>query len=191
MRLGNLTNRSAGRARRARERRLSHRDTEGRLQAGWGLAPHRDLCTTWRGCSERLKFEVHTRDYLWRGKPDRRTAPPRGRPDAPGALEALGAVCQRPRWARSARTTAPTAPPGSTSARPRAVAGVSLERDGLAGISDRHQEVCLALRCGTARPNPEGTVLRSHRQRRQPREDVKEYYFYLDSTPTHSYMRML
>ena len=64
--------------------------------------------------------------------------------------------------------------------------------DGLAGISDRNQYLCfgLALWNGHDRilkerlfglTNPEG----NHG------EDVKEYYFYLDNTPTHSYMKML
>lgn len=64
--------------------------------------------------------------------------------------------------------------------------------DGLAGISDRHQYLCFALALWNGRDpilkerlfgltGPEG----NHG------EDVKEYYFYLDSTPTHSYMKML
>ena len=64
--------------------------------------------------------------------------------------------------------------------------------DGLAGISDDQQTLCFALALWNGRDpilkerlfgltNPEG----NHG------EDVKEYYFYLDSTPTHSYMRYL
>lgn len=64
--------------------------------------------------------------------------------------------------------------------------------DGLAGISDRDQHLCFALALWNGRDailkerlfgltGPEG----NHG------EDVKEYYFYLDSTPTHSYMKML
>jgi len=64
--------------------------------------------------------------------------------------------------------------------------------DGIAGFSDRRQEVCLALALWNERDpilkerffglsGPEG----NHG------EDLKEYYFYLDATPTHSYMRML
>jgi hypothetical protein len=41
------------------------------------------------------------------------------------------------------------------------------------------------------RSDPEGTPVRVDQQRREPREDVKEYYFYLDSTPTHSYIKYL
>jgi hypothetical protein len=64
--------------------------------------------------------------------------------------------------------------------------------DGIAGISDRHQVICFALALWNGRDpilkerlfgltGPEG----NHG------EDVKEYYFYLDSTPTHSYMKYL
>ncbi len=64
--------------------------------------------------------------------------------------------------------------------------------DGLAGISDRHQEVCLAL----ALWNGRDAILKERLfgltgNEGNHGEDVKEYYFYLDSTPTHSYMRLL
>ena len=64
--------------------------------------------------------------------------------------------------------------------------------DGLLGITDREERLCFALALWNGRDpilkerlfgltNPEG----NHG------EDVKEYYFYLDSTPTHSYMKAL
>ncbi len=64
--------------------------------------------------------------------------------------------------------------------------------DGLAGISDDHQSLCFSLALWNGKDpiikerlfgltGPEG----NHG------EDVKEYYFYLDSTPTHSYMKYL
>src|ERR1700674_3946297 len=64
--------------------------------------------------------------------------------------------------------------------------------DGLAGISDRHQLICFALAFWNGRDpilkerlfglcGPEG----NHG------EDVKEYYFYLDNTPSHSWMKWL
>ena len=64
--------------------------------------------------------------------------------------------------------------------------------DGLLGICDNHQRLCFALALWNERDpilkeryfgltGPEG----NHG------EDVKEYYFYLDNTPTHSYMRGL
>lgn len=64
--------------------------------------------------------------------------------------------------------------------------------DGIAGICDRHQEVCLAL----ALWNGEDAILKERLfgltgKEGNHGEDVKEYYFYLDSTPTHSFMRML
>src|SRR5512134_2618293 len=64
--------------------------------------------------------------------------------------------------------------------------------DGLAGICDRHQYLCFAL----ALWNGQDPILKErlfglngHEGNRG--EDVKEYYFYLDSTPTHSYMKYL
>ncbi len=64
--------------------------------------------------------------------------------------------------------------------------------DGLAGICDRHQHICFAIALWNGKDpilkerlfglaGPEG----NHG------EDVKECYFYLDSTPTHSYMKYL
>jgi hypothetical protein len=64
--------------------------------------------------------------------------------------------------------------------------------DGLLGITDREERLCFALTLWNGHDpilkerlfgltNPEG----NHG------EDVKEYYFYLDSTPTHSYMKAL
>ena len=64
--------------------------------------------------------------------------------------------------------------------------------DGLAGISDRHQEVCLALALWNGRdPILKERLFGLTGNEGNHGEDVKEYYFYLDSTPTHSYMRML
>ena len=64
--------------------------------------------------------------------------------------------------------------------------------DGLAGVSDRHQEVCLALALWNGRdPILKERLFGLTGNEGNHGEDVKEYYFYLDSTPTHSYMRML
>jgi hypothetical protein len=59
--------------------------------------------------------------------------------------------------------------------------------DGLAGICDRHQLVCFAL----ALWNGKDPILKERlfgltNSESNHGEDVKEYYFYLDSTPTHS-----
>jgi hypothetical protein len=64
--------------------------------------------------------------------------------------------------------------------------------DGLAGISDNHQRLCFAL----ALWNERDTILKERLygltgNEGNHGEDVKEYYFYLDSTPTHSYMKWL
>src|SRR3954453_3529544 len=64
--------------------------------------------------------------------------------------------------------------------------------DGLAGISDAKQRLCFAL----ALWNGEDPILKERlfgltNSEGNHGEDVKEYYFYLDSTPTHSYMKYL
>jgi hypothetical protein len=64
--------------------------------------------------------------------------------------------------------------------------------DGLAGICDRRQTVCVAL----ALWNGQDPILKERLfgltgNEGNHGEDVKEYYFYLDSTPTHSYMKCL
>ena len=64
--------------------------------------------------------------------------------------------------------------------------------DGLAGICDRHQLVCFAL----ALWNGQDPILKERpfgltNSEGNHGEDVKEYWFYLDSTPTHSYMKYL
>ena len=64
--------------------------------------------------------------------------------------------------------------------------------DGLAGISDRHQELCLALALWNGRdPILKERLFGLTGNEGNHGEDVKEYYFHLDSTPTHSFMRML
>jgi mannosylglycerate hydrolase MGH1-like protein len=64
--------------------------------------------------------------------------------------------------------------------------------DGLAGISDDKQHLCFAL----ALWNGKDPILKERlfgltNSEGNHGEDVKEYYFYLDSTPTHSYMKCL
>jgi hypothetical protein len=64
--------------------------------------------------------------------------------------------------------------------------------DGLAGISDDHQKLCFAL----ALWNGKDPILKERlfgltNSEGNHGEDVKEYYYYLDSTPTHSYMKFL
>ncbi len=64
--------------------------------------------------------------------------------------------------------------------------------DGIAGISDDKQRLCFAL----ALWNGKDSILKERifgltNSEGNHGEDVKEYYFYLDSTPTHSYMKYL
>src|SRR5262245_40801270 len=64
--------------------------------------------------------------------------------------------------------------------------------DGLVGISDDQQILCFAL----ALWNGRDSILKERLfglsgSEGNHGEDVKEYYFYLDATPTHSYLKML
>jgi hypothetical protein len=64
--------------------------------------------------------------------------------------------------------------------------------DGLAGLSDDHQRLCFSI----ALWNGKDPILKERlfgltNGEGNHGEDVKEYYFYLDSTPTHSYMKYL
>ena len=64
--------------------------------------------------------------------------------------------------------------------------------DGLAGVCDHHKVLCFAL----ALWNGTDPILKERlfgltKGEGDHGEDVKEYYFYLDSTPTHSYMKYL
>jgi hypothetical protein len=64
--------------------------------------------------------------------------------------------------------------------------------DGLAGISDRQQTVCFALALWNERdPILKERLFGLTGNEGNHGEDVKEYYFYLDNTPTHSYMKYL
>jgi len=64
--------------------------------------------------------------------------------------------------------------------------------DGIGGFCDRHQMICFGL----ALWNGKDSILKERLfgltgNQGNHGEDVKEHYFYLDSTPTHSYMRMV
>jgi hypothetical protein len=64
--------------------------------------------------------------------------------------------------------------------------------DGIAGISDNRQRLCFAISLW----NGEDAILKERifgltGSEGNHGEDVKEYYFYLDNTPTHSYMKAL
>src|SRR5579862_1979132 len=64
--------------------------------------------------------------------------------------------------------------------------------DGLGGISDRHQKICFAL----ALWNGKDSILKERLfgltgNEGNHGEDVKECYYYLDNTPTHTWMKYL
>ena len=64
--------------------------------------------------------------------------------------------------------------------------------DGIAGISDDKQRLCFALALWNGRdPILKERLFGLTGSEGNHGEDVKEYYFYLDSTPTHSYMKFL
>ncbi len=64
--------------------------------------------------------------------------------------------------------------------------------DGLGGISDSHARLCFALALWNgADPYLKERIFGLTGPQGNHGEDVKEYYFYLDSTPTHSYMNYL
>lgn len=64
--------------------------------------------------------------------------------------------------------------------------------DGLGGVCNRFQNICLAVALWNGRdPILKERLFGLSGPEGNHGEDVKEYYFYLDSTPTHSYMKML
>ncbi len=64
--------------------------------------------------------------------------------------------------------------------------------DGLGGISDDKQQLCFALALWNGRdPILKERLFGLTNSEGNHGEDVKEYYFYVDSTPTHSYMKYL
>jgi hypothetical protein len=64
--------------------------------------------------------------------------------------------------------------------------------DGIAGICDNHQRLCLAFAFWNGRdPILKERLFGVGGNEGNHGEDVKEYYFYLDNVPTHSYMKYL
>src|SRR5712691_4302080 len=64
--------------------------------------------------------------------------------------------------------------------------------DGIAGICDNHQRLCFAVALWNTRdPILKERLFGVTGEQGNHGEDVKECYYYLDSTPTHSYMKCL
>ena len=93
---------------------------------------------------------------------------------------------------RYARTTARTATPGILPPRPRPLPCLPLGRGRARRVFRPKQRLCFAM----ALWNGKDPILKERlfgltNAEGNHGEDVKEYYFYLDSTPTHSYMKWL
>ena len=107
-------------------------------------------------------------------------------------MAALGPVPRASaRGARCARTTAPTATRGATSpTTTRARARTAGTRTGSPGICDDQQRLCFALAFWNGRdPILKERIFGLTGPQGNHGEDAKEYWWYLDSTPTHSWMR--
>ncbi len=64
--------------------------------------------------------------------------------------------------------------------------------DGIAGLCDRHQKICFSIALWNGRdPILKERMFGLTGDEGNHGEDVKELYYYLDSTPTHSYMKFL
>ena len=123
-----------------------------------------------------------------------RTAQTRSGAREPDALEEMGSLPERDGSGEpSARTTATTATPGTSSPTTTpARAPIAGAKTVLAGSRTTKQRLCFAL----ALWNGKDPILKERlfgltNSEGNHGEDVKEYYFYLDSTPTHSYMKYL
>ena len=115
----------------------------------------------------------------------------------PGSARSIGSdgdrICRSGSGERSARTTAPNGTAWESFPFEHAHARTyRWGEDGIGGISDRHQMICFALAMWNGRdPILKERLFGLTGNQGNHGEDVKEQYFYLDSTPTHSYMRML
>ena len=112
-----------------------------------------------------------------------------GRPvEEVGALPQRAAVGHGPRGLQRA-----TATPGTTSpTTSRARAPTAGARTASAGSRDDKQRLCFALALWNERdPILKERLFGLTNSEGNHGEDVKEYYFYIDSTPTHSYMKYL
>ena len=114
-------------------------------------------------------------------------------PPAQGALEPLGALSQRARLGHRARgLQCRRHRLGVLPPRPRALARLPLERRRHCRHLRPPPAICFALALWNGRdPILKERLFGLTGNEGNHGEDVKEYYFYLDSTPTHSYMKCL
>ena len=104
-----------------------------------------------------------------------------------------GPISVRDSGERFGKTTVRMEMHGTTSVMTRARSrAYRWGEDGLAGISDDKQQLCFAIALWNGRdPILKERLFGLTNSEGNHGEDVKEYYFYLDSTPTHSYMKYL
>ena len=123
-----------------------------------------------------------------RGPPPRRESVWRGRLEALGAIPQRAPVGHRPRGLQRS-----TALPGTTSRtiRPAAAPTAGARTASPASLTMR-QQLCFALALWNGRdPILKERLFGLTGNEGNHGEDVKEYYFYLDATPTGSYLKML
>ncbi len=109
-----------------------------------------------------------------------------------GRVEGAGPdLCRSASGAPCARTTAATATPGTLHRTTRlARSAYRWGEDGLAGVCDDQQRLCFALALWNGRdPILKERIFGLTNGEGNHGEDAKEYWFYLDCTPTHSYMK--
>ena len=93
---------------------------------------------------------------------------------------------------RCAKTTAPTATPGVISLTTSRSKAFRWGEDGIAGLCDRYQLLVLApVFWNRADPILKERLFGLTPHEGNHGEDVKEYYFHVNNTPTHSYMKFL
>ena len=109
------------------------------------------------------------------------------------AWKQWGRICPNGSGARCARTTARTATPGTTFRTiMRAAAPIAGARTASPAFSDAEQRLCLSLALWNGRdPILKERLFGLTNSEGNHGEDVKELYYYLDATPTHSYLKML
>ncbi len=124
---------------------------------------------------------------------DRRRIEARRIAPAQGALEALGALPARAATGHRARGLQPRRHRLDYFRHDHACSrAYRWGENGIGGISDRHQFLCFALALWNGRdPILKECLFGLSGPEGNHGEDAKEYYFYLDSTPTHSYLKFL
>ena len=109
------------------------------------------------------------------------------------ALETLGPLSERTAWGTVREDYSPDGTAWEFVSHDHARSkAYRWNEDGIAGICDRHQKICFALSLWNGRdPILKERLFGLTGNEGNHGEDVKEIYYYLDSTPTHSYMKCL